>query len=419
MNRLVLLCLGLMLFSAASSASVQSESSCVTCHVKEKNNEVLLIEQESVHWRAGLGCVGCHGGDPTAKDKESAKADGTGYLGMIPRTAIPELCGSCHSDIRLMNPYGIPTDQLAQYRTSHHGEALFGKGDADVATCADCHHAHGVLSAGDPRSPVYPKNVPETCGSCHSDSDKMSSHGLESDQAELYGKSIHAEMLLEKGDLSAPTCVVCHGNHGAVPPGFARVELVCGKCHIKQKELFDLGPHVVPAQKGDFEACVTCHGNHKVLPASKKLFKTCKLCHEKGDKGFSAARDIYGILDKARKGFEETREKLEEASRAGFETEAEQVLMVDARTYLMQLAPLQHQLDIDKLRVVAAQVEKITIEVEHNLENKKSAIKIRKLAMIPLSGLMILMSFGFWLKKRDMQNKGEQEKQKASEGRKS
>jgi len=389
---------------ASPAARAEPESSCVTCHEKEKD-EVLTVERESVHWRAGLDCAGCHGGDPAAEKKEAAKAAGTGYLGKIEKSAIPELCGSCHADVRRMNPYGLPTDQLAQYRTSHHGEALFGKGDTEVATCVDCHHSHGVFAASDPRSPVHPKNVPETCRRCHSDQEKMSSHSLESDQEELYRKSIHAQMLFEKNDLAAPTCVTCHGNHGAVPPGFSRVELVCGKCHIKQKELFDLGPHAAPAQKGDFEACVTCHSNHKVLPATKKLYRTCKLCHEKGDKAYAAARDIYKLLDDVRKRYEVTQEKLGEASRAGFETDDEQVLMVDARTYLMQLAPLQHQLDVDKLRAVAGRVEKITLEVEHSLENKKNVIKIRKLALIPLSGFMLLMSFGFWLKKRELQNK--------------
>ena len=31
-------------------------------------------------------------------------------------------------------------------------------------------------------------------------------------------KSVHGKALLEKGDLSAPTCNNCHGNHGAAPP---------------------------------------------------------------------------------------------------------------------------------------------------------------------------------------------------------
>ena len=46
-----------------------------------------------------------------------------------------------------------------------------------------------------------------------------------------------------RGDLSAPTCTTCHGNHGATPPGFASVANVCSTCHVFQAQLFDSSPH--------------------------------------------------------------------------------------------------------------------------------------------------------------------------------
>jgi hypothetical protein len=36
-----------------------------------------------------------------------------------------------------------------------------------VAGCADCHGAHEILPASDPRSPIAPKNLVRTCGKCH------------------------------------------------------------------------------------------------------------------------------------------------------------------------------------------------------------------------------------------------------------
>ena len=50
--------------------------------------------------------------------------------------AVAQMCGSCHSDIermRVINPR-LPTDQLAQYRTSEHGKRA-QKGNERVATC--------------------------------------------------------------------------------------------------------------------------------------------------------------------------------------------------------------------------------------------------------------------------------------------
>ena len=43
---------------------------------------------------------------------------------------------------------------------------------------------------------------------------------------------------MDKGDLSAPTCNNCHGNHGAVPPQVGSVANACGTCHGKIAKLF-------------------------------------------------------------------------------------------------------------------------------------------------------------------------------------
>ena len=59
----------------------------------------------------------------------------------------------------------------------------------------------------------------------------MASHGIPMDQLALYKKSVHWHTLAEVGDISAPTCNDCHGNHGAVPPGVDSVGNVCGQCH--------------------------------------------------------------------------------------------------------------------------------------------------------------------------------------------
>src|SRR5436309_1178419 len=37
---------------------------------------------------------------------------------------VAELCGRCHADAAYMQPYGIPTDQLQQYRESVHWRTL-------------------------------------------------------------------------------------------------------------------------------------------------------------------------------------------------------------------------------------------------------------------------------------------------------
>jgi hypothetical protein len=49
---------------------------------------------------------------------------------------------------------------------SFHGQAS-ALGFVRVATCSDCHDAHGARAAADPASQVHPANLVTTCGRCH------------------------------------------------------------------------------------------------------------------------------------------------------------------------------------------------------------------------------------------------------------
>ena len=63
-------------------------------------------------------------------------------------------CGTCHAD------------RIATFKDTFHGQVT-SLGSRTVAGCADCHGAHEILPARDPRSPTAPGNLVETCGKCH------------------------------------------------------------------------------------------------------------------------------------------------------------------------------------------------------------------------------------------------------------
>jgi len=126
-------------------------------------------------------------------------------------------------------PYDLPVDQYDLYLTSGHGRKL-REGDPRVAVCSDCHGPHEILAGSDPASRVYVTNIPRTCGGCHGDSALVRARGLDNTYHE-YLSSVHAKQLLDGGNLRAPTCVSCHGVHGAVPPEVGDVNKVCGRCH--------------------------------------------------------------------------------------------------------------------------------------------------------------------------------------------
>ncbi len=246
------------------------------------------------------------------------------FRGTLARKDIPGLCGRCHSDATYMKRFNpsLRVDQEQEYWTSQHGRALRG-GDDGVATCVDCHDVHGILRSGNPLSPVYPTRVAETCRGCHADPQRMrgrrlpDGRALPVDQYARWHQSVHARALLERGDLSAPTCNDCHGNHGATPPGLESIALVCGQCHGREAQLFRASPkqtglenhaellaaagaagcaacHAPPAPQARLEGphvlseCASCHGNHGVVRPTVALLSPlpetpCAFCHEGPD----------------------------------------------------------------------------------------------------------------------------------------
>ena len=92
---------------------------------------------------------------------------------------------------------------------------------------------------------------------------------------------------MARGDLSAPTCTTCHGNHGAAPPGVDSVQNVCSKCHVFQAQMYDKSSHKAAFQSAGLPGCVVCHGNHGIShPTDAKLGTgpqaVCMQCHTAG-----------------------------------------------------------------------------------------------------------------------------------------
>ncbi len=368
---------------------------CYTCHEKER-----ISEQNAIHIKEGVACVDCHGGNPESADRTNAH--GGSFSGKIQRQNIPALCGSCHSDVRKMNPYGIPTDQQNQYLSSKHGEAL-SQGKTDVAVCVDCHGAHGILKVGNPGSPVYPKNIPGTCGKCHSDAERMKKHELPASAEGLYRQSVHAELLLKKDDLSAPTCVTCHGNHGAIPPGFSEISHVCGKCHIRQQELFAESPHAAAAEEGIFESCVTCHTNHKILTTTNDIFKQCTDCHEENDAAMNKRDEIFSLIHASDTSYQKSKIRLDSLARFGFHTDDEQLLLEEAKTSLLQLPPVQHTLNLQNVQKVVTSVDASLNDLNQRMDQIQRIERLKKIALIPIGLFLIGMSVLFWAKRKEIE----------------
>jgi Cytochrome c3 len=324
-----------------SPAVAQSPNTCVDCH--SALDAPLKVTQDQfaqdVHFQKGLSCASCHGGDPTKADMD-AMSKAAGFRGKPDRKAIPGLCGKCHSDAAFMRQYNpsLRTDQLSQYQTSVHGK-LLAKGDTKVALCIDCHSVHNIRPASDTRSTVHPTNIAQTCSRCHADTSYMKPYNIPTDQFAGYSQSVHHEALVVRGDLSAPTCTTCHGNHGAAPPGVATVQNVCSTCHVFQAQLFETSPHQAAFAAASLPGCVTCHSNHRITHPTDALLGTgsesvCTNCHTQGDAGFQAASQFHEQLAKLDASVKSSDAILNRAESAGMEVSQARLEQDQARDSL-------------------------------------------------------------------------------------
>jgi len=376
-------------------------NACVICH-----DDYWQDMKNSVHSQHQISCDKCHGGDPLAEDMESAKAEGTGFIGIPEKRQIAEVCGNCHADVEAMNFYNIPTDQLARYKTSVHGKSLFEKGDNNVAVCSDCHGYHDVVKVGDPSSPVYPLNLPKTCNQCHGNEKLMDKYGHPSDIFETYKASIHGKALFEKKDLSVANCAKCHGSHGAVPPGVKDVGETCGKCHINERKYFLESPHAAATDKGEFSGCISCHGYHGIEHATVALYdQTCTQCHEPQSKALKEGKAIVDLLRDAEKKFLSAQDIVKQAGIEGIFVEKEAASLEKAKAKVVEMSPVQHTLLKSRIAEFHEDIASITQEITTKVLKKRSLLKWRKIALFPLWIFVFIMIAALWTKYKQLKNK--------------
>jgi hypothetical protein len=374
-----------------------------------------------VHFRAGLSCTGCHGGDP--EDEEHGEGMFAGWpksrrVRAEDRTWIPQFCGGCHADssfMRRFNP-AIATDQLAKYGTSRHGQRLLGEGDSRAAQCLSCHGVHGIRSPDSRLSSVHPQRIPETCGACHADPRHMAGfltddgEPLPTDQLAQYRESVHGQALLVKGDLGAPACNDCHGNHAALPPEVQSVAQVCRNCHLAQGQLFDGSRHKKVFRANDWPECGQCHGNHGIAyPQDGWIGDTpgtiCHDCHaeeaddnEQCDRTAAHFRDTIARLVAAD---ERLAEDIHHVAERGLDAEALQAVHADLTDGLLQTRTYVHSFEITTFDQAAAPALAATAKAGELLAAAESEYRFRRRGLMVAIGLMMLLALSIWLKLRD------------------
>lgn len=287
-------------------ARAQENSVCLKCHATEglklerNGREVSWFVDgkrlaQSMH--AELDCTDCHETISLQKDKWDATSS-TAHGDSVE----PVRCGECHEE------------EHESYQ--RHGRLQVGA-DPDLPSCASCHGKHEIVASSDPRSPVYPTNLPETCRTCHTDVDLLKKHEyLRQEPIKLYEGSVHGRAS-KNGLSAAPTCNDCHSaidqeghrtahrildssdpestiHHFTIPN-------TCGQCHKQITQEYWDGIHGQLVKRGEMDApvCTHCHGEHGILPvsdlrspvsAARLAEATCAPCHES-----VALNERYGV----------------------------------------------------------------------------------------------------------------------------
>jgi hypothetical protein len=349
---LTALSIALVLLAGRAPVAAQApKDNCAACHLEIGDDRLAAPAKafaEDIHKAKGFGCVACHGGD-TREEGMEAMNPAKGYIGKPRHEQIPQLCGRCHSDAQFMKRYNpsLRVDQVTEYATSVHGRRLREFNDPKVAVCVSCHPAHSIKPPSDPTSSVHPLHVAETCGRCHADAKYMAGYKIPTDQLEKYRTSVHAKAMTVKGDLSAPTCNDCHGNHGASPPGIAWVGNVCGQCHSVMADLFKKSVHAKAFAEMGSPGCATCHENHAIKDASDAMLglgdkAVCATCHSADDKGGKSAVEMRALIDSLATASDKARGILGQAERAGMEVSQGQFDLTGARESLVKARNAVH-----------------------------------------------------------------------------
>ena len=410
-----------LLVLALAAFAEDPEPSCNHCHGQQR-----MEHAAGVH--AGtLACVDCHGGNPAARRelalpgddprtpgdllrafKEKSHDPAAGYRGKIPRKEVPQLCARCHSDPLRMNPFALPTDQLAHYRASSHGRALFEKNDTNVAVCIDCHGAHEILAAHDPRAATAPANLPDTCGACHTDAERMQPYGLSTDGVARFLKSVHGRALRE-GRRGAPSCADCHGSHGAAPPGVREVVQVCGQCHVNTQEHYRKSPHFGSKEmqcracheeegaRYRGAGCTACHGTHETRTPGDWMYQgdevgRCGHCHREPDGSQELAVAIRDGRQRLQSAMDETRRAIREAKARGLFLDDEEVYLRESARALVAAQPLAHSMDRDRIERHMRDGLKRHDRTREVIAKKGNIVRDRRILVAGLAALLLLLT---------------------------
>jgi predicted CXXCH cytochrome family protein len=233
----------------------------------------------------------------------------------------------------------------------------------------------------------------------------MTSFGRTSTPPAEWAASVHAAALVTRGDTSAPTCVSCHGSHGATPPGVASVANVCAQCHLREAELFRASP-----KREIFDAigqaeCLVCHGNHRIeSPADHWVGvdkgAVCEQCHDGSGESAATIREIRQGLESLHSQTVAAEALLTRAEHAGMLVDEGRVALQLAREHQVQSRTLVHAFARAPFVEAAAEGIAAARRAENAGQSAMQELQVRRRGLGVATLLILAFLATLWVKIR-------------------
>jgi len=235
---------------------------------------------------------------------------------------------------------------------------------------------------------------------------------LPTTQLAEYRDSVHGRALLVRGDLGAPACNTCHGNHAASPPGVAQVSRSCSLCHSANASLFDGSKHKHAFDQHNWPECGQCHSNHAIAKTHDSMLGTgrgqlCGDCHREYAtdnpdciKTAQFFHDTITQLDEARTRFIAVSEKF--AAR-GLDVEPINNQLTELGDALKKSRTYVHSFSRNSFEQVAAPGKEAVKRADELVNKATQEFKYRQIGLAVSIGLIGLLMVAIYFKLRQME----------------
>jgi predicted CXXCH cytochrome family protein len=215
-----------------------------------------------------------------------------------------------------------------------------------------------------------------------------------------------------RGDLGAPACNTCHGNHAASPPGVAQVSRSCSLCHSANASLFDGSKHKQAFDQHNWPECGQCHNNHAIAKTHDSMLSTgpgqlCGDCHREYAKATPDCiktadyfHDTITQLDRARTRFIAVSEKI--AAR-GLDVEPINNQLTELGDALKKSRTYVHSFSRNTFQQVAAPGEEAVKRTDALVNKASEEFKFRQIGLVVSIGFIGLLMLAIYLKLRQME----------------